>query len=158
MPASTEGPSGPKLFPVPRVAMDANALREKRWKSFLSDGIGTSPTHVTRSDGGVALDDLIESRSTSFSVSLRPGGISPNLNNPPTMIPPITGIAHRGNNSANLKEKLRISSPPPESSHNIGLNNGNLVISPSLPPPPLPRESPNGRNVRSKVKLDALKA
>lgn len=67
MPASTDGPSGPRLLPVPSVAVAATAFREKRSKSLRSEGGGISFVHVTSSMGGVALEARMESRSTVFA-------------------------------------------------------------------------------------------
>mmetsp|Transcript_201 Transcript_201/g.403 ORF Transcript_201/g.403 Transcript_201/m.403 type:complete len:294 (+) Transcript_201:913-1794(+) len=129
MPDSTDGPSGPRLFPVPRVAVAARALREKRRKSLRSDGGGMSFVHDMSSIGGVALEARMESRSTSFTVSLSPGGISPpNLNKNATTNPPKTGIADDGTDSLSLKESCRIPSPP--EFHNAELNNGSFIPSP----------------------------
>ena len=64
MPASTDGPSGPRLLPVPKVAVAARAFREKRRKSLRSDGGGMSFVHDTSSVGGVAPEARMESSST----------------------------------------------------------------------------------------------
>lgn len=64
MPASTDGPSGPRLFPVPSVAVAAKALRVNRRKSFRSEGGGIFFVHDISSKDGVAFDARIESRST----------------------------------------------------------------------------------------------
>ena len=64
MPASTDGPSGPRLLPVPRVAVAARALREKRRKSLRSDRGGMPCVHAISSIGGVAFEARMESRST----------------------------------------------------------------------------------------------
>ena len=71
IPASTDGPSGPRLFPVARVAVAASALRKNRLKSFLSDGGGISFVHNISSAGAVAPDALIESRSTVWLIEVR---------------------------------------------------------------------------------------
>ena len=64
MPASTDGPSGPRLLPVPKVVVAARAFRENRRKSFRSDGGGMFFVHDTSSVGGVAFEARIESSST----------------------------------------------------------------------------------------------
>ena len=64
MPASTDGPSGPRLFPVPSVAVAARALRVNRRKSFRSAGGGIFLVQDTSSTDGVAFEARIESRST----------------------------------------------------------------------------------------------
>mmetsp|Transcript_15734 Transcript_15734/g.26536 ORF Transcript_15734/g.26536 Transcript_15734/m.26536 type:complete len:251 (-) Transcript_15734:353-1105(-) len=128
IPASTEGPSGPRLLPVPNVRVAATALREKRAKSLRSDA-GVRFTHASNSSGGIAFVALIESKSTSLTVSRNPGGMSPIVSNNPTRIPPNAGINQMGIVSLILKVMVKMSSPL-SSFHNAGFKNGNMTPSP----------------------------
>lgn len=93
-------PSGPRLFPVPSVAVAAKAFFMNLTKSFRSE-IGGSFVQASISSGGLAPVSLIESRSTSFTVSRSPGGKSPPaLRSPPTASAPSTGIALSGSISS----------------------------------------------------------
>ena len=64
MPASTLGPSGPRLFPVPRVTVAPIALRENREKSLRWGRGWRFLVQVIRDCGGEALIARMASRST----------------------------------------------------------------------------------------------